>query len=159
MLAWGLSVPIIRRVPRWAVSVVVVKQSGHVHCLSDVIRWRSLRTHTCLFMAMTDSCSSSSSSSNEEEHSILPGAVAVLQQIDEKNQRLKKRKIWWVSPWIAWVHVLVKEVKVADARAYANFIWMDVQQFLYLLDTVSPLIVHKDTAMRNAVLVTCWAQH
>ena len=40
----------------------------------------------CLFTAMADCCSSS-----EKEHAILLGALAVLQQIDErKNEETKK---------------------------------------------------------------------
>ena len=92
--------------------------------------WRPLLTHTCLFTAMADSCSSrSSSSSSEEEYAILLGALAVLQQIDEeKKDKLKNPKRWWVRPWIA-----------------RHFVWMNAHQFQYLLDSVSPLIIHKDT--------------
>ena len=37
-------------------------------------------------------------------------------------------------------------------RAFANFVWdVDAQQFHYLPDAVSPLIVHEDTAMRDAI--------
>ena len=34
-----------------------------------------------------------------------------------------------------------------DARGFAHFVRMDAQQCQYLLDAVSPLIVHKDKAM------------
>ena len=44
-----------------------------------------------------------------------------------------------------------KEIKVGYPRAFANFFRMDAQQFQYLLVAVSPLIVHKDTAMRDAI--------
>ena len=46
----------------------------------------------------------------------------------------------------------MKEIKVEDPRRFASFVRMDAQQFQYLLDAVSPLIVHKDTPMREAIL-------
>ena len=51
---------------------------------------------------------------------------------------------------------LMKEINVEDPIAFANFIRMDAQPFQYYLDAVSrfdvsPLIVHKDTAMRDAI--------
>ena len=42
-----------------------------------------LQTHTCLFTAMADSCSSSS----EEVHAILLSALAVLQQIYDEEKK------------------------------------------------------------------------
>ena len=83
----------------------------------------------------------------------------MLQQIDdeEKKEKLKKRKGWCVRPSIARrqqfgaFHALMKEIKVEDTRTFAKFVRMDAQQFQYLLDAVSPLIVHKDTAMRDAI--------
>ena len=45
----------------------MAKQLGRESCVSDIIRGRPLQTHTSLFTAMADSCSSSS----EEEHVIL----------------------------------------------------------------------------------------
>ena len=38
-----------------------------------------------------------------------------------------------------------------DPRTFANFVGMNAQQFQYLLDAVSPLIVHKDTTMHDAI--------
>ena len=103
---------------------------------------------------MADSCSSSI-----EEHAILLGALAVLQQIDdeEKKEKLEKRKRWWVRTWIARsqqfgaFHALMKEIKVEDPRTFAKFVRMDAQQFQCLLDSVSPLIVHKNTTMRDTI--------
>ena len=48
-------------------------------------------------------------------------------------------------------HVLMKGIKVEDSTAVGHFTRMDAQQFQYLLEAVSPLIVHKDTAMRDAI--------
>ena len=103
---------------------------------------------------MADSCSSSS----EEEHAILLGALAVLQQIyDEEKKEKLKRKRWWVRPRIARrqqcgaFNALVKEIKVDDPRAFAILVRMDAQQIQYLIDAVSPLIVHKDKVMRDAI--------
>ena len=36
----------------------------------------------------------------------------------------------------------MKEIKVEDPRALANFVRMNAQQFQYLLDAVSPLIIN-----------------
>ena len=44
---------------------------------------------------------------------------------------------------------LMMEIKVEDPRGFANFVRMDAQQFQYLLDADSPLIVHKDKAMSD----------
>ena len=102
---------------------------------------------------MADCCSSRSS---EEEHAILLGALAVLQQIDDE-EKLKKRQKWWFRPRIARrqqfgaFHALMKDIKMEDPRAFANFVRMDAQQFQYLLDAVSPLVVHKDKAMLDAI--------
>ena len=38
-----------------------------------------------------------------------------------------------------------------DPSTFASFVRMDAGQFQYFLDAVSPLIVHKDTAMRDAI--------
>ena len=38
-----------------------------------------------------------------------------------------------------------------DPRTFANFVRMDAQQLQYILDAISPLIVHKHTAMRDAI--------
>ena len=62
-----------------------------------------------------------------------------------------------VHPWIALnqkfgtFHALMKEIKVEDPRAFTNFVRMDVHQFQYLLDAVSPLFIHKDIAMHNGI--------
>ena len=80
--------------------------------------------HTCSFTAMGDSCSGS------EEHAILLGALAVLQQISS---------------------ALMQEIKMEDPKAFANFVRMDAQQVHYFLDAVSPFIVHKEAAMRDAI--------
>ena len=45
----------------------------------------------------------------------------------------------------------MKEITVDDPRAVANFVRMNAHRFQYLLDTVSPLIVDTDTAMRDAI--------
>ena len=45
----------------------------------------------------------------------------------------------------------MKEIKVEDPRTFANFVRMAAQRFQYVVDAVSPLIVHKDTAMRDAL--------
>ena len=45
----------------------------------------------------------------------------------------------------------MKEIKVEDPRAFANFVQMDVHQFQYLLHAVSPLFIHKDIAMHNGI--------
>ena len=45
----------------------------------------------------------------------------------------------------------MKEIKVEDPRAFTNFVRMDVHQFQYLLDAVSPLFIHKDIAMHNGI--------
>ena len=66
--------------------VAVAKQSSLESYVIDVIKCRPLQTHTCLFTAMADSCSSSSSSS-EEEHAILLGTLAVLQQTDNEEKK------------------------------------------------------------------------
>ena len=110
-----------------------------------------------LFRAMVDSCSSSSR--GEEEHAILLGALAVLQQIDneENKEKLRKRTRWWVRPRIAQhqqfgaFNALVREIEVEDQRAFVNFVRMVVQQFHHLLDVVSPYIIHKDTPMHDAI--------
>ena len=80
--------------------VVLAKQSSLESCVNDVIMWRALHTHKCLFTAMADSWSSS----NEEEHAILLGELAVLQQIndEEENEKLKKRKRWWAVGRRTW---------------------------------------------------------
>ena len=88
--------------------------------------------HTCLSTAMADS----SRSSSEEEHVIMLGALVVLQQIDdeEKKEKLKKRKRWWVRPRFARrqqfgaFHALVKEIKLEDPRAFANFVRMHARR-------------------------------
>ena len=86
-------------------------------------------------------------------------AVHVLSKLmtNKRKKKLKKRKRWWVRPWIARrqqfgaFHALMKEIKVEDPRAFANYVRMDAQQFQYLVDAVSPLIVHEDTAMHDAI--------
>ena len=59
----------------------------------------------------------------------------------------------WIarSQWFGTFHALLKEIKVEDPRAFANFFRMDVHQFQYILDAVSPLFVHKDIANHNAI--------
>ena len=62
-----------------------------------------------------------------------------------------------VHAWIARTqkfgtfHALMKEIKVEDPRAFANFVQMDVHQFQYLIDAVLPLFIHKDIAMHNGI--------
>ena len=58
-----------------------------------------------------------------------------------KKRKTEEMKKMVVHPWIAWgqqfgtFHALMKEIKVEDPRAFANFVWKDVHQFQYLLDT------------------------
>ena len=136
--------------------VVLAKQSSRESCVNDVIMWRPLQTLACFFTAMTDNWSSSS----EEENGILLGDLAVLQQIndEEEKEKLKKRKSWWVRLSISRrqqfgaFHALVKHIKVEDPRTFANFVWMDAQQFQYLFAVNRPQ-THSH-ARRNT---TCWA--
>ena len=80
------------------------------------------------------------SSSREEENAIYLGDLAVLQQIndEEEKEKLKKRKRCWVRLSISRrqqfgaFHALVKDIKVEDPRTFVNFVWMDAQQFQYL---------------------------
>ena len=81
------------------------------------------------------------SSSSEEEHAILLGALAVLQQIndEEEKEMLKKWKRCWVHLSIGRrqqfgaFQALVKEIKVEDPRTFINVVRMDAQQFQYRL--------------------------
>lgn len=46
---------------------------------------------------------------------------------------------------------LLKELKVSQPDDFKNFMRMDEETFLYLLDKVKPLIVKQDTFMRDAI--------
>ena len=85
------------------------------------------------------------------------GGAAVI-AIRLKNRRRKRRlRSMWVKKWLlnrgahgAYEHLL-QELKVLDVSSYRNFVRMDAATFEELLGMVAPLIIRKDTKMRQSI--------
>ena len=86
------------------------------------------------------------------------GVCAAVIAIRLKNRRRKRReRSMWVKKWLlnrgahgAYEHLL-QELKVLDVSSYRNFVRMDAATFEELLGMVAPLIIRKDTKMRQSI--------
>lgn len=78
----------------------------------------------------------------------------LIKELTKKKQR--KRRRWWVRPWIARRNLLgasntlLRELAVEDPDSYCNHLRMDESKFEELL-LVAPLITKENTLMRDSI--------
>ncbi|KAJ8915430.1 hypothetical protein NQ315_003191 [Exocentrus adspersus] len=76
--------------------------------------------------------------------------------VEKDDVQLQKKRVW-VREWIrkrnrcGFVHNLLQELRLGDAKVYKNFLRMSTNDFDYLLEKVTPLIKRQDTHMRQAI--------
>ena len=87
-------------------------------------------------------------------------AVAyILQKCEERKEKRKLRRFVWVRRWIekreqhGTYHGLVRELAFSDLPAYKNFLRMDSESVLLLVQKVGPLICRTNTVLRNCISV------
>lgn len=79
----------------------------------------------------------------------------LIKELTKKKQR--KRRRWWVRPWIARRNLLgasntlLRELAVEDPDSYCNHLRMDESKFEELLLLVAPLITKENTLMRDSI--------
>lgn len=81
----------------------------------------------------------------------IVGYIILKRKINRKTRKV------WTKPWIARrerygvEQNLLKELETDDPVFFRNFLRMTKEDFEYILEKVSPLIVKQDTNMRKAV--------
>lgn len=82
-------------------------------------------------------------------------AISILLYLSKKKKRNRKRM--WVRDWIQRratndvTETLIREVRMEDAVAFRGLFRMNGDQFDYLLEKVTPLILKQDTNMRKSI--------
>lgn len=72
------------------------------------------------------------------------------------NAPKKKRRRYWMKPWMTRKHKnvynnLVKEMCLEDEQGFYDYHRMSRENFAELLNVVSPFIQKQDTKMRKAI--------
>ncbi|KAG0711267.1 hypothetical protein GWK47_020993 [Chionoecetes opilio] len=96
-------------------------------------------------------------SDGTEELALAAMALATCIQAHQHiNRKPKKRRREWSRPWLAKksknvFNNLLKEMFLEDSRGFYEFHRMSKDNFVKLLNLVSPLIRKQDTKLRKAV--------
>lgn len=83
-------------------------------------------------------------------------AVVIAILMLKKRKKRRNRKVWtreWIKnrPRQGAYHQLLKELQMGDQVAYKQFLRMDLSSFQMLLSVIHPMIVRRDTQMRQAI--------
>ncbi|ROL23491.1 hypothetical protein DPX16_18759 [Anabarilius grahami] len=78
----------------------------------------------------------------------------------EKRKKRKKTRTWTRS-WLArrgqyGLSILQRELEDSDKKGFRDLLRMDVEDFSYLLDKVTPFIQRRDTKLRRAISARMW---
>lgn len=92
-----------------------------------------------------------------EAYEIATASLCICTVLLVRRQRKKRRpRNIWIKPWIATrevdgaFHLLLKDLE-KDPEHYRNYLRLDLATFEELLEKVNPLLLRKDTRMRNAI--------
>ena len=83
--------------------------------------------------------------------------LALLLLDEDENENRRQDRSCWVRPWVAnrlqfgAFHSLFYELR-KDERSFKEFIRMDVNQFDFLVEKLTPKIIKVDTFMRDSIL-------
>ena len=82
--------------------------------------------------------------------------LALLLLDEDENENRRHDRSCWVRPWVAnrlqfgAFHSLFYELR-KDERSFKEFIRMDVNQFDFLVEKLTPKIIKVDTFMRDSI--------
>lgn len=83
-------------------------------------------------------------------------ALMVIHACKKKIERKKKKRSIWMKEWLkrrcvsSHVHLL-KDLEVTAPSDFKNFLRMDSETYMELLNLTAPLIEKQDTCMRPAI--------
>lgn len=75
-----------------------------------------------------------------------------------KKKKQRRRQIWW-KPWLFrcqsynQYETFLKELASEDAITFKKFLWVDMNNFIGLMECVGPRIRREDTFFRKSVPV------
>ena len=87
----------------------------------------------------------------------VAAAMFVAPVENRRRNKSKRNRHVWVQPWVVnrpyhgAYYALIQELHSGDAKGYRNFLRMDADSFILLLDRVSPSITRQNTVMRECV--------
>ncbi|KAM4015345.1 uncharacterized protein ACNLHF_002001 [Anomaloglossus baeobatrachus] len=98
--------------------------------------------------------------SDEECNLVVAALLLEAAQLENKAERRRskqKRRMWtreWLQKRSEFTHMqLVRELQEKNPHDFRNYLRMSEESFKFLLETITPVIKRKDTAMRAAVPV------
>jgi len=81
--------------------------------------------------------------------------IAIILAFSIPSKRITNRKRWvkeWISKRNKYCHLnLLKEIQLSDPKDYQNYFRMNIDIYNKLLSMVEPLIIKKDTNMRESI--------
>ena len=83
--------------------------------------------------------------------------VRVAEEHRRVQQRIRRRRTWWVKPWIGrrlelgQYSRLLEELRLEDVPAFRNFLKMEPELFVEILNRVRDSIWRQDTFYRRAL--------
>jgi hypothetical protein len=83
--------------------------------------------------------------------------VRVAEEHSRVHQRRRRRRTWWVRPWIGrrlelgQYSRLLEELRLEDVPAFRNFLRMEPELFVEILNRVRDRIWRQDTFYRRAL--------
>lgn len=93
-------------------------------------------------------------SGSEEDILLATASVCAVQIIEKRKKRYCNRR-WWCKEWLlkrsTYSHINLLEELRLYPDDWRNYLRMDENSYLELLNLVAPFIRRKDTNMRNAI--------
>lgn len=81
--------------------------------------------------------------------------IAIILALSIPSKRITNRKRWvkeWISKRKKYCHLnLLKEIQLPDPKDYQNYFRTNINIYNKLLSMVEPLIIKKDTNMRENI--------
>lgn len=91
---------------------------------------------------------------DEEEDLLLAAAAVCVVNVQKRKRRYSNRR-WWCKEWLLkrnqYSHINLLEELRLYPDDWRNYLRMNEQTYLELLNLVTPLIKRSDTNMRSAI--------
>ena len=88
---------------------------------------------------------------------LILATMALLLDEEEQERKNKRPRFVWTRPWLLHrrndgaFHKIFKELKEEDSDGFKGYVRMDVDHFDELVHLLSPLLLKKDTNMRECI--------